>query len=32
MPPLSGPSFDLFVASLLAGATRALRRLGLRRG
>jgi hypothetical protein len=32
MSPLSGPSFDLFVASLLAGAARTVRRLGLRRG
>ena len=32
MTPLSGPNFDLFVASLLAGAARTARRFRLRRG
>jgi hypothetical protein len=31
MSPLSGPSFDLFLASLIAGVGRTARRLALRR-
>ena len=32
MTPLSGPSLDLFLASLFAGAARMVRRLRPRRG